>query len=110
MGEPDVATKAPESDPAPVAAADPPAASSDTPAPSQGLGEHCTTDRPTPAGQASTGEITKLDDIDVSHPPTQQHPHLHLPAPNLPSDHFWARSTSPNRPTTRTRRRGCCSS
>jgi hypothetical protein len=34
--------------------------------------DDCTSDRPTPSGQASTGEITKINDVDVSPcpPPT----------------------------------------
>lgn len=29
------------------------------------LGEHCVTDRPTPAGETPTGEITKFGDVDA---------------------------------------------
>ncbi|KFA52081.1 hypothetical protein S40293_02981 [Stachybotrys chartarum IBT 40293] len=38
-------------------------------------GEHCVTDRPTPAGQTGTGEVIKLNDIDVyiSKPPDYPH-------------------------------------
>ncbi|KFA66346.1 hypothetical protein S40285_01263 [Stachybotrys chlorohalonatus IBT 40285] len=38
-------------------------------------GEHCVTDRPTPAGQMGTGEVIKLNDIDVyiSKPPDYPH-------------------------------------
>ncbi|KAL2115712.1 hypothetical protein VTJ04DRAFT_9967 [Mycothermus thermophilus] len=63
MSDTDLATRAPENDAA--------AASSHGP----GLGEHCVSDRPTPAGQASTGEITKLNDVDVyiSKPPDYPH-------------------------------------
>lgn len=75
MTEPEVATKAPESDaqappaPVPVDAAAPP------PATHAGLGEHCTSDRPTPAGQSSTGEITKLGDVDVYISKPADYPH-----------------------------------
>lgn len=67
MAEPEIATKAPESD----AQSTPElSVSSESPVPAQPqLSDHCTSDRPTPAGQASTGEITKLNDIDVSLPP-----------------------------------------
>ncbi|KAL2018853.1 hypothetical protein VTK56DRAFT_342 [Thermocarpiscus australiensis] len=71
--DPVVATKAPEID---AQESRNPTVSSDSPAPSRPLmGEHCTSDRPTPAGQASTGEITKLNDVDVyiSRPPDYPH-------------------------------------
>ncbi|KAH9900154.1 dienelactone hydrolase [Xylariomycetidae sp. FL2044] len=65
MAEPDVATKAPESDAqediakATVIPGDTPAQTGPT------MGEHCTTDRPTPAGEAPKGEIRKLGGVDV---------------------------------------------
>ncbi|RYP57272.1 hypothetical protein DL769_009585 [Monosporascus sp. CRB-8-3] len=61
MTEADVATKAPESD-----AQENPMIPGDTPAQSgPTMGEHCTTDRPTPAGEAPKGEIRKLGGVDV---------------------------------------------
>ncbi|KAJ1326630.1 dienelactone hydrolase family protein [Microdochium nivale] len=52
-GEPAVATSAPERD-----------AQEDAPI-NPTLSEHCTTDRPTPAGEAPTGELRKLGGVDV---------------------------------------------
>jgi hypothetical protein len=71
MTEAEIATRAPENDaqapteaPATTpAVAAPAATSAET---HSGLGEHCTTDRPAPAGLASTGEIVKIADVDVS--------------------------------------------
>ncbi|KAI1150694.1 Alpha/Beta hydrolase protein [Nemania diffusa] len=57
MADHEIATKAPESDAH---------ASAELPdAPGHVLSEHCTTDRPTPNGEAPQGEIRKLDGIDV---------------------------------------------
>ncbi|KAK4548961.1 hypothetical protein LTR36_008734 [Oleoguttula mirabilis] len=39
------------------------------------MGEHCTTDRPTPAGQTPTGEITKFNDIEVYITKPADYPH-----------------------------------
>ncbi|KAM4057657.1 dienelactone hydrolase family protein [Hirsutella rhossiliensis] len=39
------------------------------------VGEHCVTDRPTPIGQSSTGEIFKLNDIDVYISKPADYPH-----------------------------------
>ncbi|KAK3360271.1 Alpha/Beta hydrolase protein [Lasiosphaeria hispida] len=65
MAEPQVATAAPESDAQEIQSpAAPGPASTSTPA-APTLSDHCTTDRPTPAGLASTGEITKLGEVDV---------------------------------------------
>ncbi|KAK3945845.1 protein AIM2 [Diplogelasinospora grovesii] len=77
MSEPEVATKAPESDaveasPIPGAA---PAQQTGGPTTTTTMGEHCTTDRPTPMGQASTGEITKLGDVDVYISKPADYPH-----------------------------------
>ncbi|CAJ2502860.1 Uu.00g102540.m01.CDS01 [Anthostomella pinea] len=60
MTEADVATKAPESDAqeSPIPG-DTPAQTGPT------MGEHCTTDRPTPAGEAPKGEVRKLGGVDV---------------------------------------------
>ncbi|KAK7393969.1 hypothetical protein QQX98_013248 [Neonectria punicea] len=62
MADADNATRAPESD----------AQESATPAV---VGEHCVTDRPTPLGQASTGEIIKLNDVDVYISKPADYPH-----------------------------------
>ncbi|KAM7198028.1 alpha/beta-hydrolase [Rhypophila sp. PSN 637] len=67
MAEPEIATKAPESDaneaPAPAAPAAPT------------LSDHCTSDRPAPVGVASTGEITKLAEVDVYISKPADYPH-----------------------------------
>jgi hypothetical protein len=80
MTEPEVAAKAPESDAQEQEAPSSPALpvhSDPTPEPSKPLmGEHCTTDRPTPSGQASTGELTQLNDVDVSLPFSSSRPLL----------------------------------
>ncbi|KAG6004824.1 hypothetical protein E4U43_000671 [Claviceps pusilla] len=39
------------------------------------MGEHCVTDRPTPCGQSSTGEIIKLNEIDVYVSKPSDYPH-----------------------------------
>ncbi|KAL1860487.1 hypothetical protein VTK73DRAFT_7300 [Phialemonium thermophilum] len=57
MAEPEVATKAPES--LAQEADAPPPASEEAPK----MSDHCTSDRPTPAGQSPTGEITTLGDV-----------------------------------------------
>ncbi|KAK6201941.1 hypothetical protein LQW54_009255 [Pestalotiopsis sp. IQ-011] len=63
--DPQVATKAPESDAqeeqdeGPIIAGDTPAQTGPT------MGEHCTTDRPTPNGEKPQGEIRKLGGIDA---------------------------------------------
>ncbi|KAH7149368.1 Alpha/Beta hydrolase protein [Dactylonectria estremocensis] len=67
MADADNATRAPESDAYESAAA--PAASAPV------VGEHCVTDRPTPSGQASTGEIIKLNDVDVYVSKPTDYPH-----------------------------------
>ncbi|KAI1107136.1 alpha/beta-hydrolase [Jackrogersella minutella] len=60
MTEADVATKAPESDAQESAVQD------DTPAQSgPKMGEHCTSDRPTPTGLAPKGELRKLAGVDI---------------------------------------------
>ncbi|KAK3373481.1 Alpha/Beta hydrolase protein [Lasiosphaeria ovina] len=88
MADPEIATKAPESDaqedapapaPVPVPTAVPTAvptpAPAPAPAPAPTLSDHCTSDRPTPAGRASTGEITKLGDVDVYISKPADYPH-----------------------------------
>ncbi|KAH6655620.1 dienelactone hydrolase family protein [Truncatella angustata] len=62
--DPQVATKAPESDAleqddGPIIPGDTPAQTGPT------MGEHCTTDRPTPEGEKPQGETRKLGGIDV---------------------------------------------
>ncbi|KAF6816242.1 Protein AIM2-like protein 4 [Colletotrichum sojae] len=94
MTQVDVATKAPESDAAETAtetvaeptteptteatsAADTPAQSSPTTT-TGGAGEHsehCVTDRPTPAGQSSSGEIIKINGIDAYISKPADYPH-----------------------------------
>ncbi|KAL0942487.1 dienelactone hydrolase family protein [Colletotrichum truncatum] len=92
MTQVDVATKAPESDAAETAgetitepvtestsAADTPAQSTTSPTTATaGAGEHsehCVTDRPTPAGQSSSGEIIKINDVDVYISKPADYPH-----------------------------------
>jgi len=63
MAEPEVATKAPESDA--VEDISPPAVETAATPSAPRLSGHCTSDRPAPVGVSSTGEITKLADVDV---------------------------------------------
>ncbi|KOS20098.1 Protein AIM2 [Escovopsis weberi] len=65
MSDSEVATKAPESD----AQGDAPRRESHV------AGEHCVTDRPTPIGQGSTGEIIKINDVDVYISKPADYPH-----------------------------------
>ncbi|TQV90332.1 hypothetical protein V2A60_004291 [Cordyceps javanica] len=78
MADADNATRAPESDAqetsTPVAEAPAPAPAA-APAAAPVTGEHCVTDRPTPSGQSSTGEIVKLDGIDVYISKPADYPH-----------------------------------
>ncbi|KAI0452081.1 Alpha/Beta hydrolase protein [Xylaria acuta] len=60
MADQDMATRAPESD---AHESPTPAESPDDAGPA--MSEHCTTDRPTPSGEAPKGEIRKLGGIDV---------------------------------------------
>ncbi|KAL7948870.1 Alpha/Beta hydrolase protein [Trichoderma barbatum] len=70
MTEAEIATKAPESD------AQQDSVEESTDASSQmGQHEHCVTDRPTLAGQGSTGEIIKLNDVDVYISKPTDYPH-----------------------------------
>ncbi|EAA31452.3 alpha/beta-hydrolase [Neurospora crassa] len=83
MADPEVATKSPESDALEdISVAEPttvpdtvdsPSASAAAPAPA--LCDNCTSDRPTPAGQNPTGEIIKLNDIDVYVSKPADYPH-----------------------------------
>ncbi|KAK7969449.1 Hydrolase tropI [Apiospora saccharicola] len=60
MSEPELATKAPESDAnETIIPGDTPAQTGPT------MGEHCTTDRPTPLGETPRGEIRKLGEVDA---------------------------------------------
>ncbi|AEO55924.1 hypothetical protein MYCTH_2059010 [Thermothelomyces thermophilus ATCC 42464] len=76
MTNSELATRGPESD----------AQETDTPSPSDSpaladapahpaMTEHCTSDRPLPAGQTSTGELTKLNDVDVYISKPADYPH-----------------------------------
>ncbi|KAK0741257.1 Alpha/Beta hydrolase protein [Schizothecium vesticola] len=69
MTDTELATKAPESD----AQETTPSAAPATSAPR--LSDHCTSSRPTPAGQSGTGEITTLGDIDVYISKPSDYPH-----------------------------------
>ncbi|KAL1582777.1 hypothetical protein WHR41_08361 [Cladosporium halotolerans] len=71
MSEPEIATKAPESDLAERSAI--PGDSAVDQGPS--LGEHCVTDRPTPSGATPTGQITKFDDIEAYVTKPADYPH-----------------------------------
>ncbi|ROV96816.1 hypothetical protein VMCG_07899 [Cytospora schulzeri] len=78
--DPEIATKAPESDAQEDAPTEPPTTASasssgeDTEA-SPKMGEHCITDRPVPSGQGPTGELRKLNDIDVYVSKPSEYPH-----------------------------------
>ncbi|KAL0255005.1 hypothetical protein SLS55_009530 [Diplodia seriata] len=61
MADQDVATRAPESD-----------VQEDAPQPTM---THCASDRPTPAGETPTGEITKLNGVDVYIAKPSDYPH-----------------------------------
>jgi dienelactone hydrolase len=70
MSEPEIATRAPESD-----AAEASSFPSDSQAQAgASMGEHCTTDRPN-TGQRPTGEMTKFKDIDVYISKPADYPH-----------------------------------
>ncbi|KAI9740940.1 MAG: hypothetical protein M1818_004546 [Claussenomyces sp. TS43310] len=73
MDDPEVATKAPESDAMEDAAQVPEEASAQN---NSGLCDQCTSDRPAPPGAAPTGEITKMDDVDVYVSKPSDYPHL----------------------------------
>ncbi|KAK4131135.1 alpha/beta-hydrolase [Trichocladium antarcticum] len=89
MADPEVATKAPENDAqetretqetgsAPVSSGSSAPAPAPTPAPVPSkprMSDHCTSDRPTPTGQSSTGEVTKLNDVDVYISKPADYPH-----------------------------------
>lgn len=70
MTDQGLATKAPESDAAEtIIPGDTPAQTGPT------MGEHCVSDRPTPAGQGPTGEVRKLGDVDVYVSKPSEYPH-----------------------------------
>ncbi|KAI9680266.1 MAG: hypothetical protein M1822_007265 [Bathelium mastoideum] len=71
MAEPENATKAPESDVAERSAIP----GDSTVDQGASLGEHCVTDRPTPAGEVPTGEISKLGNTDVYITKPSDYPH-----------------------------------
>ncbi|KAL7913937.1 Alpha/Beta hydrolase protein [Trichoderma velutinum] len=71
MTEIDIATKAPESDAQQDSSINEPTDVGQQ----MGEHEHCVTDRPTPAGQGPTGEIIKLNDIDVYISKPADYPH-----------------------------------
>lgn len=84
MADPEIATKSPESDAlGDIPVAEPPtvpsntvdSSSSSAAAPTPTLCDNCTSDRPTPAGQKSTGEIIKLNDVDVYISKPADYPH-----------------------------------
>ncbi|KAG5913389.1 hypothetical protein E4U42_001219 [Claviceps africana] len=80
MADADNATKAPESDAHEKLTPQQKDAvvSGDTPTqtgPTNTMGEHCVTDRPTPSGQSSTGEIIKLNQVDVYVSKPADYPH-----------------------------------
>ncbi|KAF3761124.1 alpha/beta-hydrolase [Cryphonectria parasitica EP155] len=76
MADADVATKAPESD-AQEDVQQPTDSSAAEEGPAQPkMGEHCVTDRPTPSGEGPTGEIRKLNDIDVYVSKPSEYPHV----------------------------------
>jgi len=69
MADEELATKAPESDQAPLVSGDTPAQEG------AAMGEHCVTDRPTPSGIQPLGEISKLGDVDVYITKPSDYPH-----------------------------------
>ncbi|KAL6865937.1 hypothetical protein ACO1O0_002036 [Amphichorda felina] len=78
MGDAEIATKAPESDarePILTPPADDASGQSQQPQSEPVTGEHCVTDRPTPSGQSSTGEIIKLGGVDVYISKPADYPH-----------------------------------
>ncbi|PHH87831.1 hypothetical protein CDD83_8356 [Cordyceps sp. RAO-2017] len=75
MADADNATRAPESDAHDDGQQSTSAAGHESAKPAPVIGEHCVTDRPTPSGQSATGEIIKLDDIDVYVSKPADYPH-----------------------------------
>ncbi|EKD13868.1 uncharacterized protein L3040_005516 [Drepanopeziza brunnea f. sp. 'multigermtubi'] len=79
MSDPELATKAPESDAAEASTASASIVPGDTPAQTGasmgGLGEHCVKDRPTPSGAGPSGEMSQLGGIDVYISKPADYPH-----------------------------------
>ncbi|KAI8939063.1 hypothetical protein NX059_004902 [Plenodomus lindquistii] len=82
MADSEIATRAPESDAqeapaaAPVEAAEQSVFPGDTRAQEgPSMGEHCTSDRPTPSGEKPTGDLTKLGDIECYVAKPADYPH-----------------------------------
>lgn len=75
MADAEIATKAPESDAQEQGTTYLGGGAPTDTNPAPALSDHCTSNRPTPAGHASTGELTKLGDVDVyiSKPPDYPH-------------------------------------
>jgi len=71
MADEDVATRAPESD----AVKDSPFSGDSIAQEGPSMGEHCTTDRPTPSGEVPTGETSKLGGVDVYITKPADYPH-----------------------------------
>ncbi|KAK1829075.1 protein AIM2 [Podospora conica] len=71
MTDTELATKAPESDAQETRTTPSEAPAATAPR----LSDHCTSSRPTPAGQSGTGEITTLGDIDVYISKPADYPH-----------------------------------
>ncbi|KAK7183341.1 hypothetical protein DPSP01_000537 [Paraphaeosphaeria sporulosa] len=84
MADNEIATRAPESDAqeTPALHVPSPAAPGQSPIPGDSIaqegptmGEHCTTDRPTPEGEVPSGELTKLGGVDVYVTKPSDYPH-----------------------------------
>jgi len=73
MADAELATKAPESDAQEEVSPIPGDSKPDQGAAS--LGEHCTSDRPTPLGEKPSGEIAKYNDVDVYISKPADYPH-----------------------------------
>lgn len=78
MADNNIATRAPESDAqeAPAAQAEQSVFPGDSQAQTgPSMGEHCTTDRPTPSGELPTGELSKLGGVEVYIAKPADYPH-----------------------------------
>ncbi|KAF2007786.1 alpha/beta-hydrolase [Amniculicola lignicola CBS 123094] len=80
MADEDIATRAPESDAQLTATSPKPEEQSVFPGDTRAqagpsMGEHCTTDRPTPSGEVPTGEISKLGGVDAYIAKPADYPH-----------------------------------
>ncbi|KAL2148323.1 hypothetical protein VTH82DRAFT_2243 [Thermothelomyces myriococcoides] len=76
MANSESATRALESDAQETATPSPSDTPASTDAPTQpAMTEHCTSDRPLPAGEAPRGELTKLNDVDVYISKPTDYPH-----------------------------------